>query len=334
MKIVFFGTSDFAVPALRILHDNNYEIPAVVTVPDKPVGRKKILTAPPAKLAALELGISVHQPASLKKAKPRSDAPVSTTGDEQFFELFKSWQADICVIASYGKIIPERYLEIPKYGFINIHPSLLPKYRGPSPIQTAILNGESKTGVTIMVIDKDMDHGPIIAQKEYAIAKNKYYKEIESELSVMGANLLFSVIPGYIDGKIKPAEQNHKKATFTKMLSREDGKISWRNPARKIFNKIHALNPEPGTWTTWPARRSLGEGGKSKTLNILKAEEMITNLNKEKTPGMVVALQKSVAVKTETCFINLISVQLEGSKEMDAKSFVNGHPDFIGSLLE
>jgi len=311
MRIVFFGTSDFAVPALKTLRNNNYEIAAVVTVPDKPVGRKQILTAPPAKLAALELGIPVHQPASLKK-------------DEQFFELLKSLRPDICVVASYGKIIPERYLEIPKYGFVNIHPSLLPKYRGPSPIQTAILNGKTETGITIMVVDKDMDHGPIIAQKECAILKNKYHKEIESELSVMGANLLLNVLPDYINGKIKPAEQNHKKATFTKILSREDGKLVWHDPARKIFNKVRALNPEPGAWTTW----------QSKTLNILKAEEMITHLNKEKTPGMVVLLQKSIAVKTETCFLNLISVQLEGGKEMDAKSFVNGHPDFIGSQLE
>lgn len=280
MKIVFFGTSDFATPALEALVANGHEITGVITTPDKPAGRKKVLTPPPLKTAAEKLGLQVFQPASLK--------------DDDFFETFKTLNSDLAVVTAYGKIIPEKYLSVPEHGFINIHPSLLPVYRGPTPIQTALLNGDKETGVSIMIVDKDMDHGPILAQEKYDIWSKTTYSQLSEELAKMGAEMLIKTIPDFVEGKIQPQEQNHEQATFCKIYKREDGRLDWSRSAQENFNRVRALNPEPGTWTTW----------QEKTLNIKKAK-----------------------LDEQGNFEPLI-VQLEGGKEMPFESFLNGHPDF------
>lgn len=308
VKIIFFGTPEFSVPAFRFLIENGYQILAAVTAPDKPVGRKKILTPPPVKTFAQQNNIPVFQPVSLKK-------------DADFLKQFKELKPDICVIVAYGKIIPKDYLDIPKYGFVNIHPSLLPKYRGPSPIQSAILNGEKETGVTIMLADEETDHGPIINQLKSNISKLKTFKEISQELSELGAKLLIETLPGYIDGAIKPKPQNHSEATFTKMLQREDGKINWSQSAEQIYNQIRALNPEPGTWTLW----------NNQTLNITEAEILLASVNL--SPGQVQIIDNKIAIATSAGYLILKSLQLEGGKKIDAKSFLNGHPNFAGSQL-
>ncbi len=299
LRIVFFGTPDFAMPVLKGLIDNGYKVVGIFA------GNG------PMEIEAEKYNIKLFKPASLKK-------------DGQTFEEFRNLNPGLCIVAAYGKIIPPQYLEIPKYGFLNIHPSLLPKYRGPSPIQTAILNGDKETGVTLMVVDAEMDHGPILKTSKYKIPNTKFNLEISRELFELGANLLLETLPAYLKKELVPVEQNHKKAVFAKMFEREDGKISWKEPARKILNRVRALNPEPGTWTTW----------KGKTLNILKAEETITNLDSKPKTGTVVNIQKNVAVKTGTCYLSLLSIQLEGGKAMDARSFLNGHPDFMGSILD
>ena len=294
LKVVFFGTSNFAVPALKLLIESGYNIPAVFT------------GLGPVNVFAQEHGIKIFQPVSLKK-------------EEQVYEEFKDLKPDICIIAAYGKIIPQKFLDIPRYGFLNIHPSLLPKYRGPSPIQTAILNGDpapilsadhhsekgrdwcgagTETGVTIMLVDEQVDHGPILAQKTYNLRPDVYYKEAEMELAEIGAKLLTETIPEYISGKIKPKEQNHSQATFTKMFSRDAGRINWSESAGKIYDRIRALNPEPGTWTTW----------NGKIINIKKAE-----LRDGK--------------------INIQTIQMEGKREMSFEEFLHGHPDFDISQL-
>ncbi len=243
-----------------------------------------------------------------------------TLKDEQVFEEFKNLKPDICIIAAYGKILPQKYIDIPKYGFINIHPSILSKYRGPSPIQTAILNGDKETGVSIMLIDSEVDHGPILAEEKYELDA-KYFSETAHDLFKIGADLILDTIPRYINGEIKPKEQDHTKATFTKMFDRKDGRINWQEPASKIYDRIRALGAEPGTWTTW----------KGKALNIFGVEI----LNKESdAPGLVEKIDGNVAVITKKCYLILKSIQLEGGKIMDAKSFVNGHPDFLNSKLD
>lgn len=284
LKIIFFGTPDFAVPALKLLSDSACHVVAVFTQPDKHIGRKQVLSPPPVKFKAESLKLKVFQPKTLK--------------DNQVFEDFKNLNPDICVIAAYGKMIQKRYLDIPKFGFINIHPSLLPKYRGPSPIQAAILNGDRETGVTIMIVDEEMDHGKIVSSIKYQVSSNKNYKEIECDLAELGAKLLIETIPEYVNGNIQPTEQNHNQATYTKLLTREDGKIDWNKSAQKIYNQIRALNPEPGTWTTW----------KDKIINIKKAGL---------TDGK----------------INIQTIQMEGKKEMPFQEFLNGHKDFSVSKL-
>lgn len=318
IKIIFFGTPEFSVPAFRFLIEKKYNIIAVVTAPDKPAGRKKILTPPPVKTFAQQNNIPVFQPASLKK-------------DAEFFQKFKELKPDLCVIVAYGKIIPKDYLDIPEYDFVNIHPSLLPKYRGPSPIQSAILNGDKKTGVTIMLADEEVDHGPTISQLKIQISKVKIFEKISQELAELGAKLLIQTLPDYISEKIKPQPQNHEEATFTKMFSREDGKINWNQPAEKIFNRIRALNPEPGTWTIWHG----------KILNIHEAEILDDIITCKGSPckdilptGKVVSVDNRIAVATSKCYLVIKSLQLEGGKMTDAASFLNGHPDFSESRLE
>ena len=248
MKIIFFGSFQYAVPALEAFIKNSYEILAIVTNPDSLQGRKKELVASPVKLAAQQAGLNVIQPEKLRH-------------NAEFLEYLKSLNPDLNIVVAYGKIIPKEIIELPKYGTINIHPSLLPAYRGPSPVQTAILNGEKETGVTIMQIDEEVDHGPILAQAKYQISPNAYYQQITRELFQTGAELLIKTMPDWLAGKVIPRPQNHSSATFTKKFSWPDGRIDWNQPAEKIFNQIHALNPEPGTWTTF----------NGKILKILKA---------------------------------------------------------------
>ena len=243
--------------------------------------------------------------------------------DEKFFEYFKGLDPDLCIVADYGQIIPSRYLDIPKYGFINIHPSLLPKYRGPSPIHTAILNGDAETGVTIIKVDDEVDHGPILASREFSILNLKFskYKEIEKELAQLGADLLIETLPKYINGQITPREQDHSQATYTKKLIRVDGRIDWNNSAEKIYNQIRTLSDEPGTWTFW----------RDKILNIKLAEVLEKDITQE--PGTITSVDNQIAVATGKCYLILRRIQLEGKNGMDIKSFVNGHREFLGSKL-
>ena len=286
MTIVFFGTSEFAVPALEALHEAGFDL-TVITMPDQPMGRKKILTPPPIKITAEKLGLKILQPPKLK--------------DDTFFEEYKSLQPDFCVIAAYGKIIAERYIDTPEYGFLNIHPSLLPKYRGPTPIQSAILNGDTETAVTIMQIDKDMDHGPILMQKKYAIGPDETFLELHDRLANEGSKLLIEIIENF--STITPHEQDHSQATFIKIYERADGKIDWSLSPQEIYNQIRALNPEPGTWTTW----------QDKILNIQEARIKKQESREE---------------------LEIIKLQLEGKKETSFADFLSGHPSFDISQLK
>ncbi len=309
-KIVYFGTSEFAVPTLRYLVQNGYQILAAVTQPEKLVGRQRITMPSHIKKAALELNIPVLEPHTLKGG--------------EFIKKFKHLAPDICIVAAYGKIIPVEYLEIPKYGFLNIHPSLLPKYRGPSPIQAAILNGDKETGVAIMVVDDKVDHGEIISSKPYYLLPTTYYSQAEKELAELGGELLLETLPKYISGEIEVKPQSHSQATFTKMIDRKDGQINWSDPAEKIYNQIRALNPEPGTWTSW----------KGKTLNISQAIEGSLLQEGQNLPvGTVVKIDNDIAIVAKKCYLVLKQIQLEGRKVMDIRSFINGHPDFIGASL-
>ena len=277
VRMVFFGTPSFAVSSLRRLYADGWPVALVVTAPDKPTGRRRDLTPSPVRTAATEYGIAVETPATLK--------------DEYFWRLFSELRPDVCIVAAYGKLIPERLLEIPRLGFLNVHPSLLPLYRGPSPIQTAILDGATTTGVSIMLLDKEMDHGPIVAQEPWTIPSGFDARACEAELAGLGAALLSRTLPGYADGTIVPRPQDHSLATFTHKFTREDGRLVFSRPARDVYNRIRALAVNPGAWT-------VVDGA---TLNILSA-----HIEDDKVVADI--------------------VQREGGKPMDWATFVRGHP--------
>jgi len=257
-------------------------------------------------------------------------------GKDKNFEEFKSLKPDFCVVVAYGRIIPKEWLAIPKYGFLNIHPSLLPKYRGPSPIQTAILNGDKETGVTIILMDEKIDHGPIVKIQNLKI-KNQNYKELERELAELGGRLLIEVLPDWVSGQIKLKEQNHEEATYTKKFSWLDGKINWNKPAEEIDRQIRALNPEPGTWTMW--NPSTGSSRAGKILKILEAkiyEKQTYHEHDEIYIGVVYAAEGEndhVFIPCSRGHIEPLIVQVEGKKSLSIKDFLNGHRDFIGLTL-
>jgi len=228
INLVFFGTPEFSVKILDALNENDLAPSLVVTAADKPRGRKMKVTPSPVKEWALKFGIPVQHDYS----------GLENTG------------ADLFVVASFGRIIPGRILNIPKKGVLNVHPSLLPKLRGASPIQSAILFGEKETGMTIMLMDEKMDEGPILLQEELdSSMDNITFSELEEQLAQLGAKLLVRAIPDWISGKIKPKPQDHAQATYTKLIKKEEGQIDWKSPPEEIYRKIRALTPRPGVFT-------------------------------------------------------------------------------------
>src|SRR3989344_2143600 len=242
-------------------------------------------------------------------------------------EKLKYLKPDLAIIAAYGKILPKEILEIPRHGFINVHPSLLPKYRGASPIQTAILNGDKETGVTIMKIDEEMDQGPILAISKLQITNSKIaYPELSKKLAKLGAELLIKIIPDYVLGKIKPVEQEHKKATYTKIIKKEDGKINWSKSAEEIERMTRAYYPWPSAYTKLKI--------KSEKFKIVKIIEVEICKENNHTIGEVFLTENNrLAIKCGIGSLIIKKLKLEGGKILTAKEFLNGHKDFVSSIL-
>lgn len=322
VKILFFGTSEFAIPALRALHGSGFNVVTVVTQPDKPAGRKLELSPSPVKLAAQDLGLKVLQPDKL------------TVHSTQV-------TADLFVVASYGKIIPDVILQMPRLGALNIHPSLLPKYRGPSPIQTAILNGDKETGVTIIKLDEEMDHGPVIADFRFKISDSRLgYKELHDQLAETGAELLIKILPDYLAGKIKHAAQDDTKATFTKIISKDDAKIDWKKSAQEIDRIVRAYSDWPVAWTMLEGKRlKIYEAA---PVSVIPASEPPASLSlkrgeesREWIAGQVRdGKEGKIVIRTGAGLLELCSLQLEGRKKMTAEEFVRGYPNLTGCILK
>jgi methionyl-tRNA formyltransferase len=302
-KLVFFGTGSFAVPSLLALkEDGRFDVIAVVTQPDRPVGRHATLTPPPVKVAAQELGIkTIQQPEKMKD------------------ETFRTWiesvgkTCDAFVVVSYGKILPTWLLDLPKHGAVNVHGSLLPRWRGASPVQAAITAGDVESGVTIMCVDAQMDHGAILAMSETPIAVNETGGSLHDRLSVLGAKSLPDTLDGFLKGTVTPVAQDDSLATPCQILSREDGKIDWSLDADVIARRIRALNPWPGCWTTVDVKR----------LKIHKAD-VITG-DDAFTPGQCFIFEKRPAIACGNgTALEFIEVQPEGRSIMDGKSFLAG----------
>jgi len=284
-KIIFIGTSQFAVPSLENLIKNKYNIIKVITAPDKPTGRKQEITPLPIKQIALKYKLPFFQPEKIA---------------EIALEISKL-KPDLIILAAYGKMIPKDILEIPKFGCLNLHPSLLPKYRGPSPMQTTILNNDKKTGLTIMLMDEKIDHGPIIGQKKMAIASDENYQTLEKKLAQLAASFLIEILPQYLQNKIKPQPQNESRASYTKILTRQDGQIDWQQSAQVIARKIRAFYPWPGAWTDFNGKR----------IKILKAK--------------AVEQKQEATLPTKKGFLFLELVQPAGKKPMTGQEFFRGH---------
>ncbi|OIO19581.1 MAG: methionyl-tRNA formyltransferase [Candidatus Magasanikbacteria bacterium CG1_02_32_51] len=293
-KIIFFGTHQFATKILSGLIDSPlFEIKKVITQPDKPVGRKQILQKSPVKLLAEENNLEIDQPDSLKN-----------------YELLANG-SELFIVAQYGLLIPENILNIPKFGTINVHTSLLPKYRGASPIQSAILNGDTKTGITIMLMDKGMDSGPILSQKEIDIENAETYLELDARMANISSQLLLSTIPKYLDKTIVPQNQDETQVTLCKKLSRDDGKIDWKNSSKQIYNQYRAFTPWPGVWTMWNDKRI-------KLLKIKISEEKLAT-------GLVQIEQDKIYVGTNDFALEITKLQIEGKPVIESKVFLNGY---------
>ncbi|MFA5133594.1 MAG: methionyl-tRNA formyltransferase [Patescibacteria group bacterium] len=300
MKMVFFGGSSiFAVPALREMAEI-FEVALVVTNPEKPVGRKQLPNKSMVEDRAEKLGL------------PVINAEAFT---DEIINKIKGLAPDFFVIVDYGKIIPQKLLDIPPYGAINVHPSPLPKYRGASPLQTALLNGEKETAFSIMLIDDKVDHGPILAQKKVEIFSDDTYGELYKRLSDLYPKFLSETIKKYLSGEIKPISQDDSRATFTKLLSREDGNIDWNKQAEEIGRMIRAYHPWPGTFTKF----------KDKNLKILKASISENNYS-DKNPGdLFKTPDKKLAAKCGKGILILEEVRPEGKKTMSGEEFARGY---------
>lgn len=320
--IIFFGTSDFAVPVLEALLKNKYKIIAVITQPDSESGRGQKIKTSPIKEVALKNKLKIIQPENAK--------------DEKFIQQIKNMAPDLNIVCAYGKILPEELIEAPKYKTINIHPSMLPKYRGPSPIQSTILNGDKDTGTTVMLMNAKMDHGPIIKNYKVKI-KDRYtitFEELSKKLADASAKLLIKILPKYISGETKPKEQKHEKATFVKLFRKEDGKIYWNKTSEEIDRQVRALNPWPGSFCFWHNH----EKEQTIRVKILKTEipyiSSAADIVEKRKNGEVFKTPSGLmAVATFDDHLIIKELQLEGKKVMSGKEFLNGYPRIVGSLL-
>ncbi|OGE81130.1 MAG: methionyl-tRNA formyltransferase [Candidatus Doudnabacteria bacterium RIFCSPHIGHO2_12_FULL_48_11] len=294
-KIVFAGTTDFGIPTLEILN-TKYQILAIVTQPDRPAGRKKALSPSPIKLWAEKNNIPVLQPEEL------------STITHQLSTL----EPGLLLVAAYGQIIPKDILDIPKFGSINIHGSLLPKYRGASPIQAAILRGETETGITLIKMDEKMDHGPVIAQAMMTIDDNDDFITLYKKLSDLSADLVMETLPKWFTGQMRSTEQRHEQATYTKLFAHSDGRVDWATPAVEVDRKVKALNPEPGVWTTLD----------KKSVKILKTKALPDA--KIELPGKIYESGNEMLVKCQLGSLQILYLHPEGRKPMTGRDFLNG----------
>ncbi len=308
LKIIYMGTPDFAVPCLERLVKENYEICCVVTQPDKPQGRKQILTPSQVKTAALNHGLNVYQPSTLKT--------------QEAYEYLKAFEPDFIIVAAYGKILPKNILDLPKYACINVHGSLLPEYRGAAPIQRSVLNGDKVTGITTMLMGEGLDTGDMLLKLEYEIGENETSGEVFDKLAQMAPSLLTETIEKFVKGELIPEKQNEEKATYAAMITKEEALINWKKSSREIHNLIRGMSPWPVAYTVY--------GGK-------KLKIFVSSLTDEKTDMEPGKLKKDKNEILAACgdgrLLKIESLQLEGGKRLAARDFLAGHPVTEDSVL-
>lgn len=299
MRLVFLGTPEFAVPSLEALLEAGHRVVAVYTQPDRPAGRKQALQAPPVKEAAVRNGLEVRQRERIRHCE----------------EELRALRPDAMIVVGYGQIIPQAVINIPPAGIINVHASLLPKYRGAAPVQWAIANGETVTGVTTMLIDAGLDTGAILLQEATGIGPEETALELGPRLARMGARLLVRTLEGVAAGTLTPKPQNHAGATLAPMLKREDGLVDWRWRAERIANRARGFLPWPGAWTWWRGRR----------LQIWRCRPALAGTPAE--AGVLFPHERRLyAACGENTTLELLELQPEGRKRLSAAAFLNGYP--------
>ncbi len=309
-RVLFMGTPEFAVPPLEKLVQEQWPVVAVYTQLDKPGGRGRSIIMSPVKMVALGFGLTVVQPDSLK--------------EREAVEKLAGFQPDVVVLAAFGQILPQTVLDIPRYGCLNIHPSMLPKYRGASPVAAAILSGDLVTGVTIMLMDRGLDTGPILVQEKMAISPQDTTGSLLVKLSHMAAQMLPGLLQRWTAGEITPKPQNETEATYSATIKKEDGEIDWHLPAADIWRRVRAFQPWPGAYTSWGGKR----------LEIIEAVALPGK--GEHRLGQVVALNRPEAVfgvSTGDGILGVIKVQLQGKRAMPAVDFLRGQRRLIGAVL-
>ena len=313
MRLVFMGTPDFVVPVLdALVQDSNVEIAGVYTPPDRRQGRGRSSQMPPVKAYALEHGLSVFQPASLRR--------------EEVQQEIASLKPQVIVVAAYGKILPSAVLNMPSSGCLNLHPSRLPKFRGPSPVVTTILEGDEITGVTLMLLDEGMDTGPIIAQRERAVGPEDTAETLTAVLFQLGASLLSEKLAAWVTGELTCQPQDDSLATVTRKLERSDGEADWNLSSQQLSRRSRAFTPWPGLFTHW----------RGQVLKLLEVTDSPNLPEIDAAPGRVVRLDQVGApagIGTAQGVLGLKRVQLEGRSPTAAAEFLKGYPQFIGAQL-
>jgi methionyl-tRNA formyltransferase len=297
MRVVFLGTPEFAVPSLLALA-RQHELVAVYTQPDRPKGRGNQLAESPVKIVAKQIGIEVRQPERIRRPEN--------------LEPLQAWAAEIMVVVGYGQIIPRNIIDMPRYGILNVHASLLPKYRGAAPIQWAIAHGESETGVTIMQIDAGLDTGDMLLKARLAIGPSETAPELSARLAPLGADLLLEAIRQIDTGLAQPEKQRNEEATLARILKKEDGLVDWRRSAAEIYNLWRGFNPWPGAYTVFRGQQISITGARL-------AE------GKPGIPGRLFAQERRLFVSCGDAALELLEVQLAGKKRMSVEAFLNGY---------
>jgi len=310
IRTIFMGTPDFACPGLTaLLAAPEFELVGIFTQTDKPVGRKQILTPPPIKELAQKNNLPIFQPLKIKTE----------------IDTIKELRPDLIIVIAYGKIIPPEILAIPTYGCINVHASLLPKYRGAACLNAPILNGDSETGVTIMQMDAGLDTGPILRQAKIKLEGNESLADVHDRLSELGAESLVPTVTDFIQGKIKPLVQDEKEASYIKILKKEDGKIDWSKSATEIERLIRAYNPWPGSYAIADTSGTI--------IKILAVDHQVIKVNTYQI-GQIFLSDKSLAVQCGQDALTILKLQLAGGRTSTAEEFSRGHQDFIGRVLQ
>jgi methionyl-tRNA formyltransferase len=306
------GTPEFALPTLEQLVER-YTVVGVVTQPDRPAGRGRRVTMSPVKEFALAEGIPVFQPKRMR--------------NEEAVEHFRAWKSDVAVVAAYGQILPKAVLDAPKFGVLNVHASLLPRWRGAAPIQGALLAGDEVTGVTIIKLDEGLDTGPMLAARKTPIDPDETAGELESRLARLGADLLMDVLPSYLSGQLRPQPQPEEGVTMTRPIRKPQALIDWSASAETLHNCIRAFYPDPGAYTFWNGVRFKVLGAR-----VVESDAALSGAE-ESVPGTVSLWEGLPVVTTGEGHLALVYVQMAGKRPMDGGAFVRGRQDFIGTIL-